>query len=284
MSEQVEETPVPPVEPNAASVRWSTAFRRSLPLKLELDFVARILAELTFDAPSSLDVGFANPVSSRLMRRIEGDWSTLALTEEDRAASAELLEEAVALPAEDGTWPFEDKQFDVVVVAHSVLIRAADDLALIQECHRVLKTTGHLVIFTEHAKPFGFARILRIIMRARPNDLGWSRPGYSERELFELMKIGFDVLSMRSFSRLCVESIRVWQEGATQKGRRRQDQIGRTADWLYRLAFQLDLFLCLTRGHVLVVHGRRRQWRARQAPILNDGRNISEAVLHRALK
>jgi hypothetical protein len=50
---------------------------------------------------------------------------------------------------------------------------------------------------------------------------------------------------------------------------------------LYWVALQLDYLGLLARGHVLLAHCRRRQWKLRTAPILSDGRTIHEAVLSR---
>jgi hypothetical protein len=47
----------------------------------------------------------------------------------------------------------------------------------------------------------------------------------------------------------------------------------------YWIAFQLDALLLMTRGYRMIAVARRRDWRSREAPILSDGRSISEAVL-----
>ncbi|MGQ9663098.1 MAG: hypothetical protein ACUVWX_12290 [Kiritimatiellia bacterium] len=51
---------------------------------------------------------------------------------------------------------------------------------------------------------------------------------------------------------------------------------------LYTLAYQLDLLLFFTRGYYMVASAKRRAWRPRTAPVLSDGRSLSEVVLVRA--
>ena len=71
--------------------------------------------------------------------------------------------------------------------------------------------------------------------------------------------------------------------GAIPPGRypRRVLSIG---GFFYKIAEQFDMLLLFNRGHRLVAVGKRRGWRPRDAPILVDGRSISEAVLSRTFQ
>lgn len=242
--------------------------RADLPLRLEMDAVSRVLGSLDLVMPVCLDVGFANPASSLLLRRHAGYWVAAAWDEEHRRRAAEVLREEVLATGADGELPYEDKQFDVVVIGRGRLkgSRAADDF-LVRECHRVLKPQGYLILGADYRKPAGLAGLFGRDRGGSPRD------GYSESGLFDLLKSGFDVLGVKTYGRFWVQVVR-----------RLLDRPGRSralVGSMYGLACRLDAPLFFTKGYQVIVHGRRKGWRPRQAPVLADGRGISEAVLRR---
>ena len=149
--------------------------------------------------------------------------------------------------------------------------------AFIQECHRVLKPAGHLIVSTRHHKSLSLVNWLRRDLHEDPAGAARKPLGYTERELFQLLKTGFDVLSVCTYCKLLVELVRIWQERALRAGGGSRRGAGRAAI-AYAVAGQFDY---LGRGHVLAAVCRRRQWRPRTLPVLSDGRSIHEAVLHR---
>jgi ubiquinone/menaquinone biosynthesis C-methylase UbiE len=222
-----------------------------------------------------LDIGFGSPVASRVLRMAGGYWTSVVRSEGDVAMASSFLDEEVVLPGASGELPFEDKQFDLVVVGHGCLTGDAEaDHAALQECHRVLKVGALIILTAEFAKPWGLAYILN--GRRLVRQTGGS---YSEHAIFSLMRNGYDVLGLRHFCRFWRQLVRQWID-------RRQRQYGERdarlslSGILYPLAALLDWPLFWTRGYLVTVQGRRKGWRARESMRMGDGRNISECVLH----
>ena len=96
---------------------------------------------------------------------------------------------------------------------------------------------------------------------------------------------------MRSYSRFFVQLINIitlfMARGLETRGPAAERKLMRIYSVMgpfYRIAYQLDMLLFFTRGYALVAVAKRRAWCPRNAPILNDGRSISEAVLSKALR
>ena len=261
-------------------------FRCTLPLQASLREVLRNLDRI--DDCDCLEVGAVNGAFSQQLRRRGGRWQSLATDSATAKRVASVLEEDV--PVLDRGLPFEKKRFDIIVI-HSALERFSDDVAFIEECHRVLKPDGRLLALVARIKPYTAIRSLRSLFGVTPELRGHVRPGYTELQLFTVLKNGFDVLHMKSYSRFFSEFVSVFVErlafgrgnGAVLPDRypRRVFSIG---GFFYKIAEQFDMLLLFNRGHRLVAVGKRRGWRPRDAPILVDGRSISEAVLSRTIQ
>ena len=248
-------------------MRGSPDRRCPLPVRLELDSVCRILDGLRVFNRPCLDIGFRHPQACARLRAAGGSWTSLAFDEPARARIATDWNGDVQLVGPRRMLPFEDKQFDVVVLGLGSLTGDPDaDSALIRECHRVLLTPGYLILTVEFDKPFGLASLLG----------GRTATGgrYSEPALFDLLKTGFDWLGSRHFSRFWLQLVR-------QRANRNRpdDEHAQLLDVLYWIARKLDVTNLLTRGYLVTVHGRRKGWRPRKTPALADGRSLAEAVL-----
>ncbi|MEI8242162.1 MAG: methyltransferase domain-containing protein [bacterium] len=243
-----------------------------LPLQLELDAVQRILAALHAGKQPCLDIGFQTPGACQRLRACGGYWTSLATTRETCARlAAELVEEVVLLEPH-AQLPFEDKQFDVVVLALGSLSGdSAMDTALVRECHRVLKVSGCLILTVGYARPLGLATLLH-----HRRQVAGSGGQYSEAALFDLLKTGFDWLGLRTYCRFWVQMVRQWVDS-------RQPEAGNTPllAALYWAARICDCLTFFTRGYLVTAYGRRKGWRPRQTPKLADGRSISDVVLLR---
>ncbi len=248
--------------------------RLSVPQRLEMQTVLRILQDVNLTGKACLDIGFDSPVAARVVRMSGGYWTSVVRHAGEVQMAASFLDEDVAAPGPDGELPFEDKQFDVVVVGHGCLTGdpAADAIAL-RECHRVMKSGGLIVLTVEFRKPLGIAYLLngrRLVAR--------TGGCYSEAAMFELMKSGFDVLGMRHFCRFWVQLVRQWADQRQRQYGEHDTQISLT-NILYPVAAVLDWPLFWCRGYLLTACGRRKGWRPRETPTLSDGRRISECVL-----
>lgn len=258
-------------------------FGSSIPMQICLHEIKRYIGKT--DGLSCLDVGFDNGMMIRQLRKWGGEWHSLVSSPGIAATVAALVDENVAVMT-DSVLPFDDNVFDVLVV-REVMERAVDDIAFIQECHRVIKPDGRLILSVRHEKKFTLMNLVRRIARVRAEDLHWPRSGYSEKVLFNVLKTGFDVTGVRSYIRFLVELVDTFVRSSSKNLTLDRDgarllKIYEIARPFYNLAYQLDMLFFMTRGHRMVVLGKRRAWRARQAPILHDGRTIGEAVLSRA--
>lgn len=270
-----------------AAERDFRVFRKSVPLQIKLREVAQALGET--DGLVCLDVGAQNSMLSYRLRKRGGDWHT-ALADRSLVESCEaVLGENVHLLDGD-SFPFEDKTFNVIVVTDFLEGVVSAD-TFIEECHRTLMPDGRLIVNVRRPKPFSVIGPLRKMLGVGYETAENARPGYSESELFGILKHGFNVHHMRSYSRFFVEftdiMIRFLARRIEKKdggNERKLKRLYAIAGPLYELARQLDILLFFTRGHNLIATAVRRTWRPRNAPVLTDGRTITEAVLSKAAR
>ena len=250
--------------------RLNADYGADRPLRIEIAAVERILTTIDIGVLTCLDAGFGNPVGSLCLRRLGGYWTTAVRTPGHVDHARAILGEEPLILGENGELPFEDKQFDVIVVARGLLSGdMVRDEALIQEYHRVLKTPGYLILSGDYRKRMNVAGLL--CRRSNASATG----GYDDRQLFDLLKMGFDVLGIKTHCRFWMQTTRLMLD---KKGRSK----GRTTSVLYWIAHQLDLLLFFTKGYQVIAYGRRKGWRPRQALTAHHGMSISESVLHRS--
>ncbi|OGV86886.1 MAG: hypothetical protein A2340_14205 [Lentisphaerae bacterium RIFOXYB12_FULL_60_10] len=264
-------------------------FRKRLPLQLAFEAVSREIGRVDPDHVC-LEIGALNPVLSYRLRKLGGQWHTVLLNESEQPAFQELLGGNVYV-SKDGKLPFKKKIFDRVVI-WDVLDTFRDEEAFIEDVHGLLRPDGQLIIHVNRLKRGSLINTLRDLLGFSPEETGRFRAGYTESDLFRVLKHGFDVHAMRSYSRFLVEFVDVWVrfavrrqggEGPVSEGSvARIQRVYRLAAFFYWLAYQVDVFLFFNKGFRLVASAKRRAWRPRNAPILVDGRSISEAVLSRA--
>lgn len=258
-------------------------FRKCLPLQVKLHELIRALGST--EEQTCLDIGLDNGAMSYHLRRRGGKWHTVVSSDTIADAVRTVVEDNVH-SAGNRVLPFKKKFFDAVIV-NRFLDGGESDTAFIEECHRVLKSDGRLIVIVAHAKRWTIIKPLRRLLGASTEKKGATRAGYSETQLFRSLKNGFDVHNMRSFSRFFIEltdafvrpvAERMGEEKSGGKGIARLYSVALPFYWL---AHQLDMLLFFTRGHYLIASAKRRSWRSRDAPVLVDGRSISEAVLSR---
>ncbi len=245
----------------------------SLPLRREVRAVLHFIGARMESIRTAMDMGFNNASVSRMFRALDGCWVTV----EESAAQCEHL--ADALGAENvfmagigGSLPFAEKQFDVVVLAHGVLADNKQAAQTAKECHRILKNGGIFVFTVEYRKRFGMAKLFnkRALLSA-------DKVAYTEYEMFQLLKHGFDVLGVRFSCRFWVQVVRQWTARRTRSGAR-----GANNFWLrilYGIALVLDLPFFWTRGHLMTVCARRKGWRGKLDHVLWESAPVSGAIL-----
>ena len=245
----------------------------SLPLRREISSVMHFLHTPARSVKVGLDIWFTNAGVSQLLRQTGGYWMSVEPTPQRRALVAVALgEDTVLCSGRGGELPFEDKQFDAVVMAHGVLQEGAEASSMVKECHRVLKTGGHFVLTVEYRKQLGLAPALN-----QQRVVSGSGGCYNEAEIFQLLKDGFDVLGFRHTCRFWVQLVRQWVD------RRRASHVNGAANgwlrFLYGVALVLDAPLVLTKGYQMTVYGRRKGWREKHSRVLASGTPVSDAML-----
>lgn len=246
----------------------------SLPLRREVSSVLHFLHGQRGIIRSGLDIGFTNAGVSQILRQSGGYWMSVEPTLQRRnLVAAALGEDSVLAAGPNGELPFEDKQFDVVVLAHGVLPHDRDAAyARIRECHRVLKAGSHFILTVEYRKRYGLAAALN-----RQRVVSGAGGRYSEGEVFRLLKDGFDVIGFRFTCRFWVQLVRQWAD------RRREGvSYGVANVWLrflYAAALLLDSALFFTKGYQMTVYGRRKGWREKQTHVMSGCTPVSDAML-----
>lgn len=260
-------------------------FRNSLPFRMTVKEVIRALK--LKPGERCLNIGDEGGLFGYHLRKLGGTWATVVSGDEQLDLAGELIESDLHALDNTGRLPFADKTFDAVVIINSLeTIRNDEDF--IEECHRVIKNEGRLIVNVANRKAATLINGLRHLVGLSPEKGGMARAGYTEPEMFRILKNGFDVSNMRTYMRFFVVLVDTFVRAAT-RNQPTAEGLGRTARCyslaapVYWLAFQLDLFLCMTRGFSLVCWAKRRAWLPRKTPVLSDGRRISEAVLSRAV-
>ena len=284
---------VKPSEPTDWHLRL---FKKSLLKQAKLRQIVILLGPVS--GQTCLDVGGDNGVISWNLRKLGGTWTSVDSSEKAVESIRRLVGERVEL-LEGSKLPFADGSFDVVVII-DMLEHLQEDYQFVVECHRVLKPNGRLIFNVPHIKPLAILPPVRKMLGLTDDRHGHVRPGYTDVQMYDLMKDGFDVHEMRTYSRFFVESLdtaiqfaaaranKDAQAGAKgvlidEKDFGKMDKMFRIYSMLYPFfwcAAQFDKLLFFTKGYSLIGRAkRRRQWLPRKVPKLADGRSIAEAAL-----
>ena len=128
---------------------------------------------------AGVDSGFGDAAVSQALRAAcPGVWMTVEDGPAARARVAESLDPKTVLQlGVGGEMPFDDHQFEVVVLSAALLSgdRARTD-TVVRETHRILQGGGCLVFSVDEAA---------------------SGAGFSERGIYDLLREGFDVVGLK---------------------------------------------------------------------------------------
>jgi len=237
----------------------------AFPLQREVKAALHFIALRKGTVRTGLDIGFTNSWASQTFRQTGGYWMTVEMTDPRRGRIAGALGADTVLTAgKAGELPFDDKQFDIVVVSCAMLTANPETIpSIIRECHRVIKIGGHLVFTVSRQKH-------------HVTTLSAIGAGYSEAEIFHLLRDGFDLLGFRYSCRFWVQLVRKWElrhhdHNATS---------GAGTRFLYALAKFLDLFLFFTKGYQMTVFCHRKGWRDRRSGVVAGFATLSGTLLY----
>jgi hypothetical protein len=248
-------------------------FRRSIHMQVMVQGLLKAAGDIS--GKRCLAIGSPNAMMSRQLRLAGGNWKELAFSDEMRERVAAITgDNSVKVYKGDGKLPFRDKSFDLIFILAG-LSDQKSDYDFVEMCHKVIDSDGHLIVCVPREKKLSLIGPIRSLF-------GVSETVYNERKLFDILKNGFDVLHMRSSSRFFIELVDAITRGMSKKSAASggdRTKAYKIAYPFYAVAYQLDALIFFTRGHRLIASAKRHSWRSRTAPILSDGRSISEAVL-----
>ena len=239
-----------------------------------------------------LDVGGEGGWISAMLREGGGEWTSADVPGPALESLRHMVGDERVVALEEGRLPVEDQSFDVVVLV-DILEHVADEAAFIHECHRVLKPAGKLIVNVPFSARVAPLHMVRNLAGLGDGQVGHMRRGYTRRELFDVLKDGFDVQDIRRYSRLLIEAADVIARRSALRAAagaaanrpdpitisRAQAHAWRRFAWMSWTAAQLDALLFLSPGYRMAVRAKRRLWIPRKAPVLRDGRSIAEATL-----
>ncbi|MGQ9663097.1 MAG: class I SAM-dependent methyltransferase [Kiritimatiellia bacterium] len=178
-------------------------FRRSVPLQMMLQETIRALGN--FSGLACVDIGASNSMLSLHLRQRGGQWESVVFDADAEQAARQVLGTGVHV-AQMGQLPFDRKTFDAVVV-FDVLENIREDEKFIEECHRILKPDGRLVLHVRRRKRLSLLVPVWKLLGLSPESRGLVRVGYTESQLFGILKHGFNVLNVHSYSRFFVQLV-----------------------------------------------------------------------------
>lgn len=224
-------------------------------------------------------------------------WETMGVHEKATVSLRQILGDEVT-PFVQLPLPYEENSFDTVVVADA-LECVEQDYDFIKDCHRVLKSDGRLIVTVSSMRSHGVIRGLNTLVGQRGEEAGRLRPGYMSRQLFDILKDGFDVPGITRYSGFFTELAGVFTSLAARLTvgscyEMPPEQVDQYLFYKYRhlnmlagvgyglmlLAIGLDKATGFLPRYNLIAKTKPRAWRPRKVPVLADGRSIAEAALN----
>ncbi|MFH0880327.1 MAG: methyltransferase domain-containing protein [Lentisphaerota bacterium] len=267
-------------------------FDRMKARKTRFQEILRLLGAV--DGQSCLDL-VNDPAFSMNLRRIHQvkgcRWHSAGRNQQQVDYLKAMGADQVTL-VENSELPFENSSFDAIVISDFMEYETMDE-KLVAECHRVLKLSGRLIISVPRAGRWSFLRSLREWFGLFDKQHGPVREGYSESQLFVVLKDGFDVQESRTVIRFFVALTDIFCQLMTGYAASEVETAGAGSEdrkrkaWRYYSALKplfwvaslLDLLLVFANGYYIMARAKRRMWVPRRTPVLRDGRSIAEAAL-----
>jgi SAM-dependent methyltransferase len=176
----------------------------------------------------ALDLGADNGVISWLFRREGGRWASADLTDETTAAIRAMVGDEVYRLDDDGSLPFDDGRFDLIVVA-DLLEHIDDDGRLLAELARCTRAGGRVVLNVPHAKPRAVLRPIRDALGLTDAWHGHRHAGYTARTLDALLPPTLRMREATTYSRFfshALDTALNWMYLRASRGRARSTAKG----------------------------------------------------------
>ena len=240
-----------------------------------------------------LEISSGDAVLSQKLKENHNNWTTVSINEESSKSLNYFLKHKTEI-IDHNKIPFLDGEFDLLIII-DCLKNVIDDYEFIQECHRVINNNGWVII-SERKKYFGsLVSFFQHIFKTSPISTGAIRNGYTSDQLYRILKDGFDVPEIISYSNALLEIMAVFNDLA-------QRSFFKIPVWIisnfnkkedlykYKNLYNMSLltyplmWICskcnFLPNHEIVLKSRRRRWSPRRQPKLVDGRSIAEATIN----
>lgn len=147
-----------------------------------------------------LEIGSDNGVFSYLFRQRGGAWKSADIDERSVNATRELVKTNVYRLAEGKALPFDDNEFDVVLIV-DIIEHLRDDCGFMKEVYRVLKPGGYLIVNAPNMKEGSLLMRLRQLIGMTDANHGHVRPGYTFQDLRRLLGSDFTLETYRTHTK-----------------------------------------------------------------------------------
>lgn len=177
-------------------------FNKSILKQRKLKEITSLLGE--YDDLHCLDIGSDNGVISYLLRAKGGSWKSADL-DRHAVASIQALVQKNAFQINDYSTPFQDDEFDRVVIV-DFLEHIKSDKEFIYELFRIIKPGGEIIINVPYVKN-SLLRRFRLFIGQTDEKHGHVRPGYTLEQLTPLLDDRFILTTSKTYSKFFSELI-----------------------------------------------------------------------------
>lgn len=178
---------------------WSVRlFSKSVLKQLKYNEIINVLGPT--EGKHILEVGSDNGVYSYLFRQRGGTWKSAELDERSVNAIKALVKTDVYRITDGEPLPFDDDEFDCVVIV-DIIEHLHDDDGFVSEAFRVLKPGGLLIINAPNLKSGSLLMKFRNSVGLTDAGHGHVRPGYSLQDLELLLAEQFTLDTYRTHTK-----------------------------------------------------------------------------------
>ena len=240
-----------------------------------------------------LEVSSGDAVLSQKLMENHSNWTTVSINEESSKSLNYYLKNKTEI-INNNKIPFSDGEFDLLIII-DCLKNVLDDYEFIQECHRVINYNGWVRISERKKYPGSLVALLQHIFKTKPISTGAIRNGYTSDQLYRILKDGFDVPEINSYSNALLETLAVFNDLIQRSffkipvwiisNYNKKEDLYRYRNLynLSKLTYPLMWFFSkfnFLPNHEMILKSRRRRWSPRRQPKLVDGRSIAEATIN----
>ncbi len=240
-----------------------------------------------------LEISSGDAVLSQKLMENHNNWTTVSINEKSSKSLNYYLKNKTEI-INNNKIPFSDGEFDLLIII-DCLKNVLDDYEFIQECHRVINNNGWVIISERKKYPGSLVALLQHIFKTKPVSTGAIRNGYTSDQLYRILKDGFDVPEINSYSNALLETLAVFNDliqrsffkipvWIISNYNKKEDlyryrNLYNLSKLTYPLMWIFSKFNFLP-NHEMILKSRRRRWSPRRQPKLVDGRSIAEATIN----